>query len=330
VSDVRRAAVLLMSLPEEEATLLLSLLSPKQIEEVTIEIANVGILSGEEQRKVIMEFAEANPNELSGEVGSLDLARTLVWKSLGSKAEKTWDNVQHSIEPLPFGFLKNVDPQNLVTFVVDEHPQTIALILSHLPTSYGAEVIANLAPDRQIQVVQRIAEMGQTNPDVLDFVEKGLSSRMSNVVGQQFNQAGGVKSVAEILNVTERSVERTILDSLANDEPALVDDIRRLMFVFEDINKLMDKDIQQMMKNVETNQWAMALKGCSEELREKVLGNMSKRAADMLSEEMEFLGSVRLSEVEAVQQEIVDVVRILEEQGTITVASGSTEDEFIT
>ncbi|MFT5524664.1 MAG: flagellar motor switch protein FliG [Pirellulaceae bacterium] len=327
--NVRSAAILLMSLPEEEATLLLSMLPPKQIESVTIEIARVGILSGEEQQKVIMEFADANPNELSGEVGSLELARTLVWKSMGSKAEKTWDNVQHSIEALPFGFLKNVDPQNLVTFVVDEHPQTIALILSHLPTNYGAEVIAHLEPDRQIQVVQRIAQMGQTNPDVLDFVEKGLSSRMSSIVGQSFNQAGGVKSVAAILNVTERSVERSILDALANDEPALVDDIRRLMFVFEDILKLQDKDIQQLLKNVETNQWAMALKGCSEELRDKVLGNMSKRAADMLVEEMEFLGSVKLSDVEGIQQQVVDVVRMLEEQGTVTVSSGPSEDEYI-
>ena len=186
--------------------------------------------------------------------------------------------MQQSIEALPFGFLKKVDPQNVVTYINDEHPQTIALILSHLPPAYGAQIIAGLTPERQMAVIQRIAHMGQTNPEVIKQVEEGLESRMVSVMSQQFENAGGVSSVAEILNVTDRATERNLLENLAQEDPELVDEIRRLMFVFEDINKLRDKDVQTVLKNVESAQWAMALKGSSEELQQKILGNMSQRA----------------------------------------------------
>ncbi len=248
----------------------------------------------------------------------MEIAKSLVQKALGKEARDTLDNVQQSIEALPFGFLKKVDPQNVVTFINDEHPQTIALILSHLPPSYGAQIIGGLPPERQLAVIQRVAQMGQTNPEVIRQVEEGLESRMASVMSQQFENAGGVNSVAEILNVTDRATERSLLENLAQEDPDLVEEIRRLMFVFEDINKLTDKDIQTVLKNVESSQWAMALKGASEELKEKILGNMSQRAAQMLSEEMEYLGPVRLSEVESVQQQIVDIIRRLEDAGEIS------------
>ncbi len=328
-SDLRKAAILLMTLPEEEAAKLLGKLKAKQIESVSIEIARLEQISGEEQETVIYDFADANPNGFIGSGGGLDIAKSLVQKALGKEASDTLDNVQHTIESLPFGFLKKVDPQNVVTFINDEHPQTIALILSHLPPPYGAQIIAGLPPERQLSVIQRIAQMGQTNPDVIRQLEEGLESRMVSVMSQQFENAGGVSSVAEILNVTDRTTERNLLENLAQKDPELVDEIRRLMFVFEDINKLSGKDVQTILKNIESSQWAMALKGASEELKEKVLGNMSQRASQMLSEEMEYLGSVRLSEVESVQQQIVDVVRRLEDAGEITTHAEEQDEEML-
>jgi flagellar motor switch protein FliG len=216
-----------------------------------------------------------------------------------------------------------------MTFIIDEHPQTIALILSHLPPSYGAEIIAGLPSDRQLAVIRRIAIMGQTNPEIIQEVERGLESRMSSVMSQQFEKAGGVSTVAEILNVTDRATERSLLENLAQEDPDLVEEIRRLMFVFEDINKFSGKDVQTVLKNVETSQWAMALKGASEELKQKVMNNMSQRAGDMLREEMEYLGPVRLSTVEQVQQQIVDIVRRLEDAGEISLSSNDEAEELI-
>ena len=329
-ADVRKAAILLMSLPEEQAAQLLTKLNPKQVEAVSIEIAKLGRLSAEEQEAVIHEFADANPNSLGLPGGGLDIAKALVEKALGRGASQTLDVVQQSIAALPFGFLKKVDPQNLLTFIIDEHPQTIALIVSHLPSAYGAEIIKGLPADRQLAVVRRVAQMGQTNPEVINEVERGLESRMANLMNQSYEKAGGVNSVAEILNVSDRSIERAILESLAQEDPDLVEEIRRLMFVFDDLCKLSDKDIQNVLKAVETNQWAMALKGASPELKQKILGNMSQRAAAMLTEEMDFLGAVKLSEVETVQQQIVDIVRKLEDAGQIVVHAVQETEQMVT
>ncbi len=328
-TDVRKAAILLMTLPQEEAAQVLSKLKPKQIEAVSIEIARLDHVSGSEQEAVIYEFADANPNAFIGSGGGLDLAKSLVQKALGKEARDTLDNVQQSIESLPFGFLKKVDPENVITFINDEHPQTIALILSHLPPAYGAQIVAGLPPERQLAVIQRIAHMGQTNPEVIKQVEAGLESRMVSVMSQQFENAGGVTSVAGILNVTDRATERNLLENLAQVDPELVEEIRRLMFVFEDINKLRDKDVQAVLKNVESAQWAMALKGGSDELKEKILSNMSQRAAQMLREEMEYLGQVRVSEVESVQQQIVDIIRRLEDAGEISTHYDEEDEEMI-
>ncbi len=329
MSDIRKAAILLMSLPEDQAAQLMTKLTPKQVEQVSIEIAKLGRLSGEEQEKVILEFADVNPNALGLPGGGLDVARELVEKGLGNKAAPIIDVVRQSIEALPFGFLKKVDPQNLLTFIIDEHPQTIALVLSHLPPAYGAEIIKGLPAERQLAVIRRVAHMGQTSPEVIHEVERGLESRMASLMQQSFEKAGGVNSVAEILNVSDRATERALLESLSQDDPELVEEIRRLMFVFDDLTKLSDKDIQTVLKNVETPQWAMALKGASPELKQKILGNMSQRAAAMLTEEMEYLGAVKLSEVEQVQQQIVDIVRRLEDAGEITVHAGDESEQMI-
>ena len=318
-----------MSLPQEEAAAILSQFDPKVVESVSIEIAKIGRFTSDEQEQAILQFAESNPHALGGSSGGLEVARSLLERALGKNAQSAVENVQHSVEALPFGFLKRIDPQHLLTFINDEHPQTIALILSHLPASYGAQIIAGLSQDRQLAVIRRIAHMGQTSPEIIEEVESGLENRMAAVVSQSFENAGGLPAVAEILNVIGRATERTILENMAQDDAELVEEIRRLMFVFEDITKLSDKDIQAILKNVETGQWAIALKGCSEELKKKILGNMSQRAAAMLVEESEFLGPVRLADVESTQQQIVDVVRKLEDAGEISVSSSNAEEQFI-
>ena len=328
-NPLRKAAILLMSLPEDDAGKVMARLSPKQVEAVSIEIAKLGLISTEEQDSAIKDFADASPDSIGAGAGGLDLAKTLVEKALGKNAGTTIENVRQQIEAMPFGFLQKVDSQNLLTFIMDEHPQTIALIISHLQASQAASIISGLPSDRQLAVVRRIATMGQTNPEVIHEVEKGLEHRMSSVMSQQFENAGGVESVAEILNVTDRATERSLLENLAQEDPDLVEEIRRLMFVFEDIVKFSSKDVQTLLKNVESSQLAMALKGASEELKQTILGNMSVRASELLREEMEYLGPVRLSAVEQVQQQIVDVVRRLEDAGEITVNAGEEVEEFI-
>jgi len=329
LQDIRKAAILLMSLPDDQAAQLMSKLEPKQVEAVSIEIAKLGSVSGDEQEAAIQEFAGSNPSGMAMRSGGLELAKQLVEKALGKSAGATLDNVRQSIEALPFGFLQKVDHQNLLTFIMDEHPQTIALILSHLQPQQAAEIIKGLPADRQLSVIRRVATMGQTSPEIIKEVERGLEHRMSSVVSQQFEKAGGVPNVANMLNVIDRATERSLLENLGREDPDLVEEIRRLMFVFDDLNSLGNKEIQTLLKNVENSQWAMALKGASPELKEKVLANMSKRAGDMLREEMDYLGPVKLSAVEQVQQQIVDVVRRLEDAGEISTHSDEQEEQFV-
>ena len=304
-------------------------LDPKQVEMVSIEIARLKSITADDQEQIILQFAESNPGSAGTDAGGLDRARALVQKAMGKNASDTLDNIRQSIEEVPFAFLRQVDSQNILTYIIDEHPQTIALILSHLPANASAAILAGLPPDRQLMVVQRIAGMGQTSPEIIQEVERGLERRMSSVMSQSFENAGGVGAVAEMLNVSDRSTERTLLENLAQDDPDLVEEIRRLMFVFEDITKFNDKDIQTVLKNVENSQWATALKGASSELKDKVFGNMSQRAGEMLKEEMEFSGAVKLSVVEGQQQEVVDIIRRLEDTGELELNAGGEEEELV-
>ena len=328
MSDLHNAAVLLMTLPEEQASDLMAKLEPKLVEQVSLEIARTRSVASDEQERVIKEFTETNPS-MGGRGGGLELAKTLLQKALGSNAAASLANIRQSIEATPFGFLRNVDSQNLLTYIIDEHPQTIALIMSHLPANIGAEILAGLPEGRRLSVVRRVATMGRTNPEIIREVEKGLERRMSSVMSQSFEGAGGVGAVAEMLNVADRATERALMDSLKDEDPELVEEIRRLMFVFEDIGRFADKDIQTVLKNVETSQWAMALKGASESLKEKVLKNMSERASETLREEMEYLGPAKRSVVEAKQQEIVDVVRSLEDRGEIDLNAINEDEELV-
>ncbi len=328
-AGVRKAAVLLMSLEEDDAAKLLAGLPRRYVETVSIAIAQLDTVTGSEQEKIINEFVKSRPSALSPNAGGLDKAKNLVKKALGDEAGDTLSALQQTLEALPFGFLHKADPQNILSFMMDEHPQTIAMVLSNIPPAVAAGVLNGLGAPKQLEVIQRIAEMGQTSPDAIDEVENALTTRMALFMTQAYQKAGGAPAVAEMLNVTDRATERTILEGLGKQRPELVEEIRRLMFVFEDLIKLGDKDIQAVLKGVENSQWAMALKGASEPLQDKILGNMSQRAADMLREEMEFLGKVRLSEVEGMQQQIVDIVRTLEDSGQISRPSGDQEEEFV-
>ncbi len=328
MSNLHNAAILLMSLPEEQAGMLMGQFDQKQVEQVSIEIAHLKRITAEEEEQVIREFADTNPAG-GGASGGIERAKNLVKKALGTDAGDTIDNIRQSIEALPFGFLRNTDSQNVLTYITDEHPQTIALIISHLPSSFAAEILAGLPSDRQLLVVKRMANMGQTNPDIIREVEAGLERRMSSVMSHSFQVAGGVESVAAILNVTDRGTERMLMEGLGSDDPDLVEEIRRLMFVFDDIAKFGKKEIQTVLKSVESSQWALALKGASPEIKDKILGNMSQRAADMLKEEMEYLGAVKLSAVEEQQQKIVDIIRGLEDAGEIELNQSNEEEELV-
>ncbi len=331
MTGLRKAAIVLLSLDKPLAAEILSQMNKESVESVTMEIAQLDDVTREEQEAVIEEFYNLGLARKHIERGGMDYAHDLLEQSLGKeKATAILDSVKQSMSSVPFGFLQKAGAENLLTFVVEEHPQTIALIMSHLPTSLAAEVLGGLPSNKQLEVIRRVAHMEQTNPEVVRDVEKSLEARMISTFSQQLEKAGGVSAVAQILNVTDRLTNKGILENLEQDDPELVDRIRRLMFVFDDLLKLDDKSIQALLKQVDNSQWALSLKGASEELKNKILGNLSQRASALLIEEMEYLGPVRVSDVEATQQLIVDAVRRLEETGEITIGSGADTDRMIT
>jgi len=330
MNGLRKAAILVLSLDKPVAAEVLAQMGKEAVEALTLEIAKVDDITKEQQDAVLDEFYNLGVARSHIERGGMEYAQSLLEQSLGKeRAQQILDGVRQSMSSVPFGFLHKAPAQNLLTFISEEHPQTIALILSHLPAQLSAEVLSGLPSTKQIDVIRRVAAMEQTTPEVVREVERSLEGRMVSTLSQQTEQAGGVPMVANILNVTDRMTNKAILENLEEESPELVDQIRRLMFVFDDLMKLDDRSIQVLLKEVENNQWALALKGGSEDLKKKILGNLSQRAAAMLEEEMQYLGPVRLSDVEAMQQQIVDIVRRLEDSGEITVNAGQTGDQFI-
>jgi flagellar motor switch protein FliG len=327
-TELHNAAVLLMSLPQEQAATILAQLDPRQIEAVTTEIARCHSITREEQRSVILEFADVNPDTLGGGQGGLDVAKTLVEETLG-KSPDTLDHIRRRVEALPFRFAQNVDSRTLSAFLFDEHPQTIALVLSCLPHANAAEIIAGLPAEQQQEVVRRIAAMGPTHPEIVQEVADVLERRMSRVIARQLSTTGGVPRVAEILNAGSRAAGYGVLENLSQEDPELADEIRNLLFVFEDITRFSDDDIQTILKKVDNAQWAMALKGAGESLRQKILGNLSKRAAARLQDAIDKHGPLRLSGVEQARRRIVATIRRLEETGAITADSAVRAEEFV-
>ena len=324
MDNIKKAAIVLLSLDKEQARSVLALLPLEEKERLTLELAKTDDVSQDEQSAAITEFRDAVENRTVIERGSLDLAGEL----LGDEASDIVDNVRRSMESVPFGFLHRAQADDVLNYISEEHSQTIALILSYLPTNLAADILSELPPDKQLDVVRRVANMEQTQPEIIREIERSLKTRMASLFNQETEFSGGIPLVAQILNVTDRLTSKGILEGLEQESEELVDEIQRLMFVFDDIVKLDNKAIQSLLKEVENSQWAMALKGASEEIKAKVMGNLSQRASENLREEMDYLGPVKLSDVEKVQQDIVDAIRRLEDAGEIVVASGDGE-QFI-
>ena len=327
---IKKAATLLVSVDQEVASAIMGELDKDTLESVTAEIAKLGTITKEERDKVIREFYQMNVAKQYVQQGGIEYARKLLANSLsGSEADNVVKNVEQALYSVPFSFAHKAESQNLLTFIQDEHPQTIALILTHLEPGQAADVIKGLPQTKQVDVVRRMATMETTNPEVIREVEETLEKRMASIVGQKFEQSGGIETVAEVLNMTDRTTEKGILENLEEQTPELVEEIRKLMFVFEDIMLVDDKGVQQVMKEIDTQDLSLALKTSSEELKEKIFRNMSERATALLKEDMDYMGPVRLSEVEAAQQKIADVVRRLEEAGELIIQGRGGEEEVI-
>jgi flagellar motor switch protein FliG len=330
LDGVTKAAILLLSVGADSAASVLRHMPAERVEEVTRSLAGLGRVPDRIQNAVVEEFYSISIATQYANEGSLSYAKMLLQNSLDpSTADRLLSQIQTQVQKTPFSFLQRAESDNLLTFIQDEHPQTIALILCHLSHHKASEILCGLAMEKQLEVIKRIANMEQTNPEVIKEVERGLESRLSNMLMQSMEKAGGVPTVSEILNLTDRATEKTIMEGLESDDPDLVEEIRRLMFVFEDIKLVNDKGIQAVLKEVENDELSLALKTASEQLQQKIFTNMSERAASMVQEDMEFMGPVRVSDVEAAQQRIVDIVRRLEESGDLMIEGRGGDSEMI-
>ncbi|RKY24413.1 MAG: flagellar motor switch protein FliG [Planctomycetota bacterium] len=329
-TGIRKAAVLLLSLDQELAAKVMSQLTREEVEKVSIEIARLKDATKEERDKVLEEFYHLNVASRYVAQGGVAYARNLLEKSLPPReCEDILRVVEDSVQQVPFSFLRKAESENLLTFIQDEHPQTISLIISYLPPKKASEILAGLPARKQVEVVKRVANMEQTDPDVIIEVEKALQSRLSTLVTAELQDVGGVERLAEMLNWADRATEKNILENLEEEDPELVEQVRRLMFVFEDLILVNDKGIQAMLKEVDNHELALALKTASEELKGKIFNNMSERASSLIKEEMEYMGPVRISDVESAQQNIVDIVRRLEESGEAIIQGRGGEDGIV-
>lgn len=325
-----KCAILLLMLEEGSAQAILRELPQEQVEEVMRSLASLGDVPRELGQQVISEFYSLAMAQGYLREGGLDYAKTLLKNSLDPKlADKVIQQIQTQVQRTPFSFLQRAESGNLLTFIQEEHPQTIALIVSHLAHHKASEILVGLPPQKQVEVVRRVANMEQTNPEVVREVEAALESRLSNMISSSMEKVGGVETVAEILNLVDRATERTIMQGVESEDPDLVEDIRRRMFVFEDILNVNDKGIQTVLKEVDNSELCLALKTASELLKSKIFTNMSSRAAEAVRDDMEFMGPVRMSDVEAAQQRIVDIVRRLEDAGEIIISGRGGEKDVV-
>ncbi|MBM4108071.1 MAG: flagellar motor switch protein FliG [Phycisphaerae bacterium] len=328
LDGVTKAAILLLAVGTGNASKILKLLPPETVEEVTRELAGLGRVPRALQDAVVSEFYSLTMASQYASEGNLEYAKRILGESMeGKQAERVLAQIQTQVQKTPFAFLQRAESENLLTFIQEEHPQTIALILCHLPHHKAAEILAGLAMQKQIEVIKRVANMEQTNPEVIREVEKGLEGRLANMLVQSMEKAGGVPTVSEILNLADRATEKAILEGLEAEDADLVEQIRRLMFVFEDIKMVNDKGIQAVLKEVDNEELSLALKTASDELKGKVFKNMSERAAQLIQEDMQYMGPVRISDVEAAQQRVVDIVRRLEESGDLVIEGRGGDQE---
>ena len=327
LNGIQKAAILLITLGPEKSANVFKHLKEDEIEQLTLEIANTRSVTPSLKDEVLDEFYEVCLAQQYIAEGGITYAKDLLEKALGSdKAMQVIGKLTASLQVRPFEFLRKADATQMLNFIQDEHPQTIALILSYLSTSQASTIIGALAPDKQADVAKRIAQMDRTSPDVIKEVERVLERKLASMMNQDYTIAGGVDSIVEILNTVDRGTEKHIMETLEIEEPELADEIRKKMFVFEDILTLDGRSIQRVLREVDNNELAIALKSAGEEVQNVIFENLSKRLASMIKEDMDFMGPVRLKDVEEAQQKIVSIIRKLEDSGEIVISRGGGDE----
>ncbi|WP_333760245.1 flagellar motor switch protein FliG, partial [Treponema paraluiscuniculi] len=325
----QKAAIFLVSIGEEISAKVMGELKEDEIEKLVFEIARTESVDAELKDAVLEEFQELMTAQNFITSGGIDYARGLLEKSLGSqKAIEIINRLTSSLQVRPFDFIRRTDPTHLLNFIQQEHPQTIALILAYLEPNKASVILQNLPDEIQSDVARRIATMDRTSPDVLREVERVLEKKLSTLSSEDYTAAGGVENIVDILNLVDRSSEKSIVEALEDEDPDLAEEIKKRMFVFEDIVMLDDRAIQKVLREVNMEELAKALKVVDTEVQDKIFRNMSKRAGSMLKEEMEYMGPTRLKDVEEAQQKVVSIIRHLEDSGDIVIAR-SEEDEMI-
>jgi flagellar motor switch protein FliG len=322
-----KAAILLVTLGPDAVAKAYHHIDDTTIELLTLEIANLRKVTPDLKLDVLKEAQEMIMAHEFMTQGGVDYARKLLEQALGAeKAQDILRRITASLQVRPFDFVRHTDPQQLLSFIQNEHPQTIALILSYLAPEQSALVLGGLPPAAQWDVTRRIAKMDRITPEVLREVERVLERKLSTVMGQDFTIAGGIDAVVNLINRVDRGTERNIIEALEEQDPELAEEIKKRLFMFDDIGGMDDRSLQRVLREVDLKDLGLALKGASEDLRQKFFKNMSKRAADMLKEDMDFMGPVRVRMVEEAQQKIVNVVRALEEAGEIVIARSGEEE----
>ena len=329
LDGIQKAAILLITLGPEKAATVFKHLKEDEIEQLTLEIANTRSVSPAQKEQVLNEFYEICLAQQYIAEGGIGYAKDLLQKALGeNKAQEVLGKLTASLQVRPLEFIRTTEAPQILNFIQDEHPQTIALILSYLTPQQAAGIISSLTPDKQTDVAKRIAMMDRTSPDVIKEVENILEQKLASLVSQDYTIVGGVDSVVEVLNTVDRGTEKHIMENLEIEEPELADEIRKKMFVFEDILMLDDRSIQRVLREVENSELAVALKNANEEVQNVIFNNMSTRLVDMIKEDMEYMGPVRLKDVEEAQQKIVNIIRKLEDSAEIVISRGG-GDEII-
>ena len=326
-SGIQKAAILLITLGPEKASSIFQHLKEDEIEGLTLEIANTRSVSPQDKEEVLDEFYQVCLAQQYIAEGGIGYAKELLEKALGEdKAQGVIAKLTASLQVRPFEFVRKTEPAQLLNFIQDEHPQTIAMILSYLSSSQSAMILGALPPEKQADVARRIAQMDRTSPDVIKEVERVLERKLSSLVNQDYTIVGGIDSIVNILNNVDRATEKRIMESLEIEEPELADEIRKKMFVFEDILLLDDRSIQRVLRDVENADLELALKSSTEEVQNVIFRNLSKRLAAMIKEDMDFMGPVRMKDVEEAQQKIVGIIRKLEDSADIVISRGGGDD----
>ncbi|RCW70719.1 flagellar motor switch protein FliG [Saliterribacillus persicus] len=326
----QKAAILLISLGPDVSAQVYKHLTAEEIEKLTLEISSVKKVESDQKLEILEQFHEIALAQDYISQGGISYARTVLEKALGEdKAGDIISRLTSSLQVKPFDFARKADPSQIINFIQTEHPQTIALVLSYLDSEQAAQILSELPQEMQADIAKRIAVMDSTSPEIIAEVEQILERKLSTTVTQDYTQTGGIQAVVEVLNGVDRSTERTILDSLEIQDPELAEEIKKRMFVFEDIVTLDNRAIQRVIREVENDDLRLALKVASEEVKEIIFNNMSTRMAETFKEEMEFMGPVRLRDVEESQSRIVSVIRRLEEVGEIVIARGGGDDIIV-